>query len=100
MTVKKTGKKTNTEKRGFESSLDRLESIVDAMEDGSLSLEKMMAHFEEGQKLIGFCSKKLNEIERKIDILAKKGDEVIVKKFDADEEEDDANGEEDEPELF
>ena len=100
MTVKKTGKKTNTEKRGFESSLDRLESIVDAMEDGSLSLEKMMAHFEEGQKLIGFCSKKLNEIERKIDILAKKGDEVIVKKFDADEEEDDANGEADEPELF
>ena len=100
MTVKKTGKKTNAEKRGFESSLDRLESIVDAMEDGSLSLEKMMAHFEEGQKLIGFCSKKLNEIERKIDILAKKGDQVIVKKFDADEEEDDANGEADEPELF
>ncbi len=98
MTVKKIGK--NTEKGGFESSLDRLESIVDAMEDGSLSLEKMMAHFEEGQKLIGFCSKKLNEIERKIDILAKKGDEVIVKKFDADEEEDDANGKEDEPELF
>ena len=36
-----------TKKKAFEESLTRLEKIVEEMEEGELSLEKMMAHFEE-----------------------------------------------------
>lgn len=55
----------------FEKSLERLETIVQEMETGGLSLEKMMRHFEEGMRLVKFCSAKLNEVERKIEILVK-----------------------------
>jgi exodeoxyribonuclease VII small subunit len=58
--------------QGFEKSMERLEAVVSEMEGGDLSLEDMIKRFEEGQKLIGFCSKKLDEVERKIEILVKK----------------------------
>jgi exodeoxyribonuclease VII small subunit len=57
----------------FEKALARLETIVREMESGSLSLEKMMEHFEEGNALVKVCAGKLNEVERKIEILTKKG---------------------------
>jgi exodeoxyribonuclease VII small subunit len=75
-------------KQNFEESLSRLEKIVGEMESGSLSLEKMIGHFEEGQGLIKFCSKKLNEVERKIEKLVKKDGETVVEPFDEDEESD------------
>ena len=52
------------------------------MEGGDLSLEDMIKRFEEGQKLIGFCSKKLDEVERKIEILVKKGDTLEEEPFE------------------
>ncbi|MCF7863681.1 MAG: exodeoxyribonuclease VII small subunit, partial [Kiritimatiellales bacterium] len=42
------------------------------MEGGMLSLEEMIKHFEEGSKLVDLCSKKLNEVEQKIEKLVKK----------------------------
>ncbi len=56
----------------FEQSLDRLEKLVEEMEGGELSLEEMITHFEEGSKLVGLCTKKLNEVEQKIEKLVKK----------------------------
>lgn len=82
--------------RGFEKSLERLEKIVSEMEDGSLGLEEMMGRFEEGQALIKFCTKKLNEVERKIEVLVKKGDEVTAEPYDAE----DMGGDEAGGELF
>jgi len=66
--------KQTDKKMGFEKALARLEEIVAEMESGSLSLDKMMASFEEGTRLVKFCGSKLNEVERKVEILAKKGD--------------------------
>ena len=65
----------------FEKALARLEKIVSEMEGGNLSLEKMMAHFEEGSQLVKLCTRKLNEVERKIEVLVKKGDEVTTEPF-------------------
>lgn len=76
---KKTGK-------SFEKALERLEKIVGDMENGSLSLDDMVARFEEGQELIGFCGKTLNEVERKIEKLVKKGDKVVAEPFDEEPE--------------
>jgi exodeoxyribonuclease VII small subunit len=74
-------KKTDKEIR-FEEALERLEKIVDEMESGELSLEKMMAHFEEGSQLVKQCGEKLNEVEKKIEVLVKKGDEVTTEPFE------------------
>ena len=65
---------TDKEKpQGFEKSLERLEAVVSEMEGGDLGLGEMIKRFEEGQKLIGVCSKQLDEVERKIEMLVKKG---------------------------
>lgn len=77
-------KAANTQKQpGFEDSMSRLETIVNDMEGGELSLEEMIARFEEGQTLIKSCTKTLNEVERKIEVLVKKGDDVVSEPFDA-----------------
>ena len=65
-------KKEKTEP-GFDEALARLEQIVEQMEAGTLDLDAMVASFEEGQRLIQFCSKKLNEVERRIEVLVKDG---------------------------
>lgn len=78
--------------RGFEESLQRLETIVREMEAGELPLDEMMRHFEEGAKLAKFCNAKLNEVERKIEKLVKKDGEIAAEPFKpgADEESEEA----------
>lgn len=65
----------------FESSLERLEAMVEEMESGKLSLEQMIQHFEEGSKLVALCSGKLNEVEQKIEKLVKKGGILTTEPF-------------------
>ncbi|OPZ31133.1 MAG: Exodeoxyribonuclease 7 small subunit [Lentisphaerae bacterium ADurb.BinA184] len=57
------------EKLSFEKALEELEKIVAEMESGDLPLDKTMARFERGMKLAKFCSAKLGETERRIEIL-------------------------------
>ena len=71
----------------FEKSLARLEELVEEMEGGELSLEEMIKHFEEGSKLVGLCSKKLNEVEQKIEKLVKKDGELLEVPFETEEAE-------------
>jgi len=65
----------------FEESLKKLEMIVEEMEKGDLDLDKSLAMFEEGIKLVHFCSSKLEETKKKIEILVKKGDRLIKEPF-------------------
>ena len=53
----------------FEKKLNRLEEIVDQMEDGDLPLDKSLSLFEEGVKLSKECHVQLNEAEQKVRIL-------------------------------
>ena len=55
----------------FEEALGELERIVTAMEAGALPLEDMMKQFERGMKLAKFCSGKLGDTEKRIEILMK-----------------------------
>jgi exodeoxyribonuclease VII small subunit len=55
----------------FEQALERLEGIVSKLEDGDLDLEESLKLFEEGIRLSHFCSQKLDEAERKVEILLK-----------------------------
>jgi len=54
--------------------LKRLEAIVRKLEDGDLPLEESLKYFEEGVKLSRFCAHKLDEAERKVEILMKEKD--------------------------
>jgi exodeoxyribonuclease VII small subunit len=55
----------------FEESLKKLESIVDKLEKGDLSLEESLKLFEEGVGLSAVCKKELEEAEGKVEILIK-----------------------------
>ena len=68
-------------KEKFEEALQRLENIVRRMEAGDLSLEESLKAFEEGVRLARFCAKKLDEAERRVDILLKQDEEVVIKPF-------------------
>ena len=67
----------NPKEPSFEESLARLESIVAAMESGDLGLDEMIAKFEEGQKLITRCQKRLTEVERRVEALVKNADGTV-----------------------
>ena len=62
---------------GFEAALKRLETIVEEMESGETDLDTMIASFEEGQKLVKFCTAKLNEVEKKIEKIVKDGSGTV-----------------------
>ncbi len=55
----------------FEEALQKLETLVEAMESGDLPLESLLARYEEGVKLTKICQDKLAEAELKIQQLEK-----------------------------
>ncbi len=57
----------------FAEAVDRLESIVNQLDQGEVPLEESFILFEEGVELAKFCSAKLNEAEKKIEKLSKDG---------------------------
>jgi exodeoxyribonuclease VII small subunit len=71
----------------FEAALSRLEEIVQELEKGDLPLEQSLKFFEEGIKLSRICNKRLEEAERKVEILLKdKSGNVTAKPFKEEEE--------------
>ena len=68
----------------FEASLERLERIVAEMEGGELGLDAMLQHFEEGTRLVKTCSARLEEVERRVEMLVKKAGEETLVPFEED----------------
>ena len=64
----------------------RLEEIVQKLEQGDLPLEQSLKLFEEGIRLSRICNTRLEEAERKVEILLKdKAGNMIVKPFEEEE---------------
>ncbi len=55
----------------FEDLLGRLEQIVADMENAEMPLEKLLAGYEEGMRLVKACSERLAEAEQKVEILSR-----------------------------
>jgi exodeoxyribonuclease VII small subunit len=68
-------------KEKFEEALGRLEELVKKMEAGDMTLEESLKAFEEGTRLARFCAKKLDEAERRVDLLLRQGDELLTAPF-------------------
>lgn len=60
--------------KDFESAIAELETIVQTLEEGDLALEKSLSLFERGVQLSRFCHSKLEEAERRVDILTERGE--------------------------
>jgi exodeoxyribonuclease VII small subunit len=73
-------------KEKFEDMLGKLEEIVKRMETGEMSLEESLKAFEEGIKLSRLCAARLDDAQRRIDILSKQGEELVVAPFQEGEE--------------
>ncbi len=59
------------DEQNFEALLKRLEAVLDSLEHGDLPLEQAMAAFEEGVGLVRACHQKLDEVERRVELLLK-----------------------------
>ncbi len=58
-------------KNSFETSLSSLEKIVRKLEEGDLTLEESLKLFEDGVRLSRECQERLDQAERRIEILLK-----------------------------
>jgi exodeoxyribonuclease VII small subunit len=63
--------------KDFESALKSLEDVVAQLEAGDLTLDRALDLFEEGVQISRFCSSKLEEAERKVEILIKAADGTV-----------------------
>ena len=61
----------------FEDALNKLEKIVSKLEEGDLPLEESLRLFEEGIRLSRFCNQKLDEAEKRVEILSKGKDGIL-----------------------
>jgi exodeoxyribonuclease VII small subunit len=62
----------------FEEALNRLNSIVERLEEGDLTLEDSLALFEEGQLLAAHCNQLLEQAELKVEALTADGEIVQI----------------------
>ncbi|MBN1500370.1 MAG: exodeoxyribonuclease VII small subunit [Spirochaetes bacterium] len=71
------------EKKNFEDALFKLEEIASKLESGEMGLEESITNYEKGMELAKYCREKLDEAERKIEILqkTKKGEKPVKKEI-------------------
>lgn len=55
----------------FETAYKRLEEILDLLNNSQISLEESLKVYEEADKLLNYCTEKLNSAEQKVQILVK-----------------------------
>ena len=64
----------DTSIKDFEAAIAELETIVKKLEEGDLQLEQSLALYERGVQLSRFCHARLEEAERRIEILTDRGE--------------------------
>jgi len=62
-------KKKEINSLSFEEHLIKAKEIIQKLESGDCNLDEMLAIYKEGIKSLSYCTKKLNEIEEKIEII-------------------------------
>lgn len=77
------------EKQAFEEELKKLQKIVEELSAGKLTLGEALKKYEEGVKLAESCSAALQEAERRVSALMKKGEKFSLEKFAEGEEDKD-----------
>lgn len=60
--------------KDFEGAISELEGIVKKLEEGDLTLEESLKLYERGVQLSRFCHARLEDAERRIELLSDRGD--------------------------
>lgn len=68
-------------KQTFEEAMQKLEEIVEALENDTIDLEDSLKKFDEGMKLAALCNKKLEEARQQVAILLKKENQFVEAPF-------------------
>ncbi|MCX8129030.1 MAG: exodeoxyribonuclease VII small subunit [Clostridia bacterium] len=55
--------------KSFEDAINELEEVVEKLEKGELPLDESIEVFQKGIELSKYCSKRLDEVEKKITLL-------------------------------
>ena len=77
---------TRAKPNEFEKAFQHLEKIVQRLEGEELPLDESLQHFEEGIRLSRFCHQRLEEVEKKIElILADAKDQPVTEPFEDEE---------------
>ena len=58
----------------FEAAIAELETIVKKLEEGDLPLEGSLALYERGVQLSRYCHARLEDAERRIEVLSERGE--------------------------
>lgn len=69
----------------FEQQLTALESVVEKLERGELSLDESVRLFEEGVRLSDACKKELEEAEGRIQVLVERGSRMVAKDLEVED---------------
>jgi len=77
-------------KEKFEEAMAKLEGLVRKMEAGEMTLEESLKAFEEGVRLSRLCAVRLDEAERRVELLIRGNQQIMAQPFPE-------NGEKDEP---
>lgn len=80
--VKKAGKAAgagDTSALSYEQAVEELESLVEKMESGALSLEDSLAAYKRGAELVAHCRKVLSDVQQQVSVL----EGELLKPFDA-----------------
>ena len=73
---------------GFEEHLTQLETVVERLEKGDLTLDESVRLFEEGMKLSQACKTELEQAEGRVQVLVEgKGGTMQVAEMEVDEDE-------------
>ncbi len=81
MVKKKRSKKNSSP--DFEAALEELETLVEQMEAGDITLEESLQHFERGILLTRTCQEALKAAEQKVEILLQNSADATAQPFDA-----------------
>ena len=63
--------KQDSQGLNFETAIESLEEVVEHLESGDLSLEDSLAAFEKGVGLVRYCNEKLNEVQKRVELLVR-----------------------------
>ncbi len=74
MSTPKKPKAPSADDLSLEESMARLEKLVDSMESGDIPLDRLVAQYEEGMRLIQACEAKLGDAELRIEQLGGDGE--------------------------
>lgn len=87
MAVRKKGAEGDAQEPGFEDSMKRLETIVEELEGGELSLEDSITRYEEGVRLSRTLTRTLDQAEKRIERLVEgEGGEAATEPMELDDD--------------